>query len=54
MKEDLLKILEKEHIRLMDGRYSDGFVDLDELRELISEDFVEVYEKQGMEFVRIK
>ena len=52
MKEKILEILKKESIRLLDGRYSKGFVDLDELKELISEGKAEVYENQEMKFVR--
>jgi len=49
-----LKILENEPIRWIDGRYSNGFVDLNELPILLLEGSAEVYEDQGMKFVRLR
>lgn len=55
MSKSILKILEEEPIRLVDGRYSDGFADTDNLNKLIKlGGYVEVYEKGGMKFVRKK
>ena len=55
MSESILKILENEPIRLVDGRYSDGFASTDDLNKLIKlGGYVEVYEKGGMKFVRRK
>ena len=53
-KKNILKILEKEDIRWIDGRYSKGFVDLDELPILLLEGSVEVYVNQEMKFIRLK
>jgi len=52
-RENILKILEKESIRLIDGRYATGFVDLDDLNELIQEGEVEVYKVYGVRFARL-
>lgn len=48
---EIIKILEREPIRLLDGRYSDGFVDIDELKRLIQEKRVTTYENKGITFV---
>jgi len=53
-KKNILKILEKEDIRWIDGRHSKGFVELNELPILLLEGSAEVYENQGMKFVRLK
>lgn len=53
-KKNILKILEKEPIRWIDGRYSNGFVGLNELPILLLEGSAEVYENQGMKFVRLR
>lgn len=53
-KKNILKILENEPIRWIDGRYSNGFVDLNELPILLLEGSAEVYEDQGMKFVRLR
>lgn len=53
-KKNILKILEKENIRWIDGRYSNGFVDLNELPILLLEGSAEVYEDQGVKFVRLR
>jgi hypothetical protein len=52
MSKGLLEILKKESIRLVDGRYSNGFADLDDLNKLIELGQAEVYDN-GMEFVRL-
>ena len=49
---DILDILDREPIRLMDGRYSTGFVDLDRLRKVIESGYAEVYTENGVRFVR--
>jgi hypothetical protein len=48
----VLDILGKGPIRLIDGRYSEGFVDLDDLNKLIEIGVAEVYEIDEMKFVR--
>jgi len=46
-------ILRREPIRLMDGRYSTGFVSVAELNSLVNEGTAEVYDNQGVDFVRL-
>jgi len=49
----ILQVLDKEPIRLIDGRYSEGFADTDDLQKLIDMGgYVEVYEDDGLKFVR--
>ena len=48
----ILEILKSEPIRLADGRWSQGYVDEKELRRLIDTGVAEVYDNQGMTFVR--
>lgn len=53
MSESILAILDRESIRLIDGRYSTGFANMEDLQKLIDMGgYVEVYDNQGMEFVR--
>ncbi len=53
MSESILAILDRESIRLMDGRYSTGFANMEDLQKLIDMGgYVEVYENQGVKFVR--
>ena len=48
----ILAILDREPIRLIDGRYSDGFVKTKDLLKLINMGgYVEVYEASGIKFV---
>ena len=53
MKRNILAILEKEPIRFIDGRYSNGFVDEEDLRHLIESGRAEIYQNGGMKFVRL-
>jgi len=46
------EILERESIRLLDGRWSGGFVDEVELQQLIDNGKAEVYDNQGVKFVQ--
>jgi hypothetical protein len=53
MQKSILEILDTESIRLIDGRYSDGFVDLDDLKKLIDMGgYVVLYNIGGVTFVR--
>lgn len=53
MSESLLAVLDREPIRLIDGRYSTGFANVKDLQKLIDMgSYVEVYENQGVRFVR--
>ena len=53
MSESLLEVLDRESIRLIDGRYSTGFANMEDLHKLIEMGgYVEVYENQGVKFVR--
>lgn len=53
MSESILAILDRESIRFIDGRYSNGFANMKDLQKLIDMgDYVEVYNNQGMKFVR--
>ena len=53
MSESILAVLDRESIRLVDGRYSSGFANMEDLQKLIDMgDYVEVYDNQGMKFVR--
>ena len=53
MTESILAILDREHIRLIDGRYSTGFANMKDLQKLIDMGgYVEVYDNQGIKFVR--
>lgn len=53
MSESILKVLDRESIRIIDGRYSTGFVNMKDLQKLIDMGgYVEVYENQGVKFVR--
>jgi len=52
MSKQILRILEREPIRRADGRYSAGFVDLDDLQRLIDAGEIEVYDNQCVAFVR--
>lgn len=47
----IFKILEKEPIRLVDGRYKKGFVNKDVLIEMIRNKDVAVVKKEGMRFI---
>ena len=49
----IVSILKNENVRLMDGRFSDGFVDIDKLNKLIKDGVAEIYDNQGVEFVRL-
>ena len=49
----VINILKQEDIRLMDGRFRDGFVDLNVLNKLIEEGKAEIYDNQGIKFVRL-
>lgn len=51
--ENILEILKNEDIRMVDGRYSDGFVDTDELRKLVDSGEAETYCKSEFNFVRL-
>lgn len=53
-KQRILKILETEDIRYIDARYSKGFVDDYVLNEMVMQEEVDVYKKQGLVFVRLK
>lgn len=50
---EVIQILKTEDVRLVDGRYSSGFVDEKELQKLILEGKAEIYQNQGMSFVRL-
>ena len=53
MSESILAVLDRESIRLVDGRYSTGFANMEDLQKLIDMGGdVEVYDNQGMKFVR--
>lgn len=53
MSESILAVLDRESIRLIDGRYSTGFANMKDLQKLIDMGgYVEVYDNQGMKFVR--
>jgi len=51
-RERILRILSKEDIRYIDGRYSKGFVDQEELRQMVVEGVVEIKTVQGFSFVK--
>ena len=48
------EILQKESIRLADGRWSGGFVDEESLSKLIESGEAEMYQHEGFTFVRLK
>jgi hypothetical protein len=51
--ERILRIVEAGHyIRLMDGRWSDGYVHMETLKKLIEEKRVEVFTNKGVKMVR--
>ena len=50
----IIDILKKEDIRAIDGRYSDGFVDIDDLLYLVSKGKAESYTEKGFTFIRLK
>lgn len=51
----IMRILKSgEIIRVADGRYTNGFVDRDALKELIEKDAVEKFTDDGFSFVRLK
>jgi hypothetical protein len=47
------KILEREPIRFIDGRYSDGFVDTALLVDVIESGKAEIYKNETVLFVRL-
>lgn len=49
----ILEVLKTESIRLMDGRFSDGFVDTDELKLLINLGHAKKFKRQGLDFVKL-
>jgi hypothetical protein len=51
---NVFEILKKESIRLIDGRYSKGFVNEADLKKLIISGQAEIYDNGGMNFVRLK
>lgn len=51
--QNILEILKTEPIRMIDGRYSTGFVDTDVLAGFITAGQIEIYKIQGMQFVRL-
>jgi hypothetical protein len=53
MESEILEILKHEDIRVVDGRYSDGFVDDNELKKLISSGKVETYCVSEFKFARL-
>ena len=53
LRENIIRILEQENIRLVDGRFSSGFVDLNELNNLTKNGIAEIYNNQGINFVRL-
>ena len=52
--EYVLDILQKENIRLVDGRYSGGFIDTEVLHYLIRTGEAETYMNEIITFVRLK
>jgi hypothetical protein len=52
--ERILKILKSVPIRYIDGRYTKGFVDQEDLDILISNKNIEIFINQGMKFVKLK
>jgi hypothetical protein len=50
----LIRVLKQEDVRMIDGRWSNGFVDIDALSALIDQGRAEVYYNQGFIFVRLK
>jgi hypothetical protein len=48
----VLKLLNTEPIRYCDGRYSTGFKDVGMLTEMISDGTAEVFDNNGVRFVR--
>lgn len=52
-KQAVLNLLDREPIRFIDGRYSDGFInDVGMLSEMISDGTIELYDNGGVRFVR--
>ena len=49
----IMHVLCAEPIRRIDGRYTDGFVDIDALEALITRGEVETYNVKGWDFVRL-
>lgn len=53
MRHTIEEILKRgNYIRMMDGRYTDGFVNLEVLQIIINEGGAEVFENQGVKMAR--
>ena len=50
----ILEILRKEPIRFIDGRYSTGFVEREDLEKVLNRRLAEKYRNHNITFIRIK
>ena len=51
-KDNAISIISFESVRLADGRYSGGFIDIDILHELVMDGDAEIFREGGMQFIR--